>query len=435
MESDSFELLIVFILCISLSGLLASVRSVFGFFKQYQERVDANGLHDIIVKSVEYFDRDSFSESILAGRFIFNCAAAISGTLFFLKPLSGLHPALSGQVTIITAFIISIFLIHLMSALFIPIICQAYVTQTARVLYFFFSIYWGLLGWAGSISFSLNRYFLKKLGYNKKYKIFTEEDMQKLDAKGTPHKDTGLEEDEAEMVQNIFNIGNTLVKEIFTPRVDTVALDINTPYDKVISLIKSKKFTRIPVYEDNIDTIKGILHVKDMLYLSQDDKVEAFSLNKLIRPAYFIPRSKKIDDLMTEFKKHHIHLAIVVDEYGGTAGLITLEDIIEEIVGEIQDEDDREFPKVSKVGESIYLIDPIIPLDDLNKELNIHLHPEEDVEIDTLGGYLQYLKGSVPQEGDKISSNGNLFEILKMDGQSIERVRLTKQDPPNHQSN
>jgi putative hemolysin len=220
--------------------------------------------------------------------------------------------------------------VYLISYLLIPVLGQALVSRFAKSMYIAFSLYWLVAGWMGKALFSLNWFFLKKLGFNKKYKIVSENDLQKLESEESSYDETGLEEDEAEMVQNIFNIRSILVKEIFTPRVDTVALDVNSTFKEVITLIKSNKYTRIPVYEETIDTIKGVLHVKDLLTLSDEEKGKRFDLRNIIRPAYFVPRSKKIDELLTEFKIEHNHIAIVVDEYGGTAGIITLEDILEE---------------------------------------------------------------------------------------------------------
>jgi CBS domain containing-hemolysin-like protein len=287
-------------------------------------------------------------------------------------------------------------------------------------LYFFYSFFWQTFGWLGRLLYLLNHTYLNKFGYHKRFKIFSESQLQQFDK-----DETGLEEDEAEMVQNIFDLSSIVVKEIFTPRVDMVAIEVSTTYIEAIERIRAEKFTRIPVYQENMDNIQGILHAKDLLGLEGRAQEGSFSLSDIIRPAYFVPRSKKVDDLMGEFKVSHHHMAIVVDEYGGTAGLITLEDILEEIVGEIQDEDDREDPVISKVDKRTYLIDPIITLDDFNKKLNIHLPLEEEVEVDTLGGYLQYLKGSIPKEGDVVLSQGHSFEITKMDGQSMEQVQLT----------
>jgi CBS domain containing-hemolysin-like protein len=428
-ESSYLIIALIFLLSLILSGCLGAIRSVFLFFRTYHERIEDEALSQIAEKSITHWKREGYVELCSLGRLVLDGVAIILGTKHFLIVFSSSIPSLF--IYPVTG-LLAILIVYIIGHQLIPLLAQAYVTRTAKPLYILFSIYWLIAGWLGKSIYHVNRYILKKLGFIKKFKIVSETDLQKLEPDESSYNETGLEEDEAEMVQNIFNIRSILVKEIFTPRVDTVALDVNSSYKEVIEVIKTTRYTRIPVYQESIDNIKGVLHVKDLLALKEEKQNEHFDLKKVIRPAYFIPQSKKIDDLMTEFKIEHNHIAVVVDEYGGTAGIITLEDILEEIVGEIQDEDDRELPKILKTEEGAYLIDPIITLDDINKELDLALGPDEEVEIDTLGGFLQYIKGSVPQEGDKITSNGCAFEILKMEGQSIEKVRLTLPNSQQH---
>ena len=394
---------------------MSTVRAFFSFYRRYQHRIEEEEISDIAQKALGNWKQEGYFESLSLGQLTLDSAALLFGIKtysFLLAKLSITSPS-----EIYISFALSLVTIYLSRQL-IPTIGQANLSQWSRPVYLFYSIYWGATGWLGRLVFKAKELLLKRSGFHKKYKIFSEKDIQSMDGDVS-----GLEEDEVEMVQNVINIGNTLVKEIFTPRVDCVALNVTSSYEEILETIRTDKFTRIPVYKSNIDKIVGILHVKDLLFIP--NITENFSLKDHLREAYFIPRSKKVDDLMSEFKKDKSHLAIVVDEYGGTAGLITLEDILEEIVGEIQDEDDSETPKISRLTETHFEIDPIITLDDINKELNLHIKPKEEVDIDTLGGYLQYIKGCIPQEGETIAHNGYSFEILKMEGQSIEKVLLT----------
>jgi putative hemolysin len=236
---------------------------------------------------------------------------------------------------------------------------------------------------------------------------------------------SGLEEEEKEMIRSIFDLRETQAKEIMTPRVDVVALDIQVSYREAMELITHEKYSRIPVYEENIDHVKGILHVMDLMGLPESTVKENFRLADHLREAFFVPRTKKIGDLMREFRQRHAHMAIVVDEYGGTSGVVTLEDILEEIVGEIHDEDEMETQKIQRSEDGGYLVDPTISLSDLKEELDIDLQPEdEEVQIDTLGGFILYVHGRVPRKGDVVRYKGLAFEILEMDGNKIERVRL-----------
>lgn len=419
MSFNLAQSLLLFIPLLLLCGGLVSSRHLFGFLKTYQSQFeDDQTIAPYVQKAADlwrargYHELNAFVQVLLD-------ALTLGAGYAFCANLLGLfwpHSVTTTFFSIITSSVLVFGIAHWL----IPLLAQSLLPKSLIPVTVTYSIFWVLFGWVGDLIDIASQALLQNAGFYRKYKTIPENDLGKA-----PSAQTGLEEDEAEMVQNIFNIGNTTVKEIFTPRVDILGLEIHTPYHEVIRFIKSHRYTRVPVYQDSLDDIHGILHIKDLLLLTEQERMENFSLAKVARPAYFIPRSKKVDDLMTEFKVGHIHMAIVVDEYGGTAGLITLEDILEEIVGEIQDEDDTEPPKVTHVGDKIYIIDPIILLEDLNREISIALRPEEDIEIDTLGGYLQYLKGSVPSEGEIIKTNEYHFEILKMDGQSIEKVRLT----------
>jgi CBS domain containing-hemolysin-like protein len=210
-----------------------------------------------------------------------------------------------------------------------------------------------------------------------------------------------------------------------------VALEIGADYREVMDLITHEKFSRIPVYEETIDNVKGILHVMSLMGLPEQAVQENFRLGDYIREAYFVPRTKKIGELMREFRRKQMHMAVVVDEYGGVSGIVTLEDILEEIVGEIHDEDEVETHRISKESEGVYLIDPVVSLFDLKEELGIDLRPEdEEIHIDTVGGFILYVHGRVPALGDVVRHENLAFEILEMDGNKIEGVRLTVNAPP-----
>ncbi|MBF0433727.1 MAG: HlyC/CorC family transporter, partial [Fibrobacteria bacterium] len=405
MDPDPLFHITGFIVCLFLSGYFNTVKRTFAFFQRFQGRIEDEKLQDIAKKSIEHLKRDGYTETGILAHVVLDCGSVFLG-VSSVTSLLHFFPNLPMQYHGFISITLSLFIVFIVSHQLLPLLGQIFISRLANGMYHSYSFYWLLAGWLGRLVFNLNQFILIKTGFNRRFKIFFENDLSKLSDDEHRINATGLEEEEAEMVQNIFNIGNTQVKEIFTPRVDTIALDMTSSYLEVIKLINSKKYTRIPVYEGNIDKIKGILHVKDLLGLKDENKDEKFSLLEIIRPAFFIPRYKKIDDLMAEFKVEHTHIAVVVDEYGGTAGIITMEDILEEIVGEIQDEDDRELPLISTLNNNTFIIDPIIPLDDFNQELNLDFKPEDDVEIETLGGFIQYLKGSVPKEGDMINSNG-----------------------------
>lgn len=242
--------------------------------------------------------------------------------------------------------------------------------------------------------------------------------------------DADLEETEKRMIHSIIEFGETTVKEIMVPRIDMVCCRADFTLRQIKDLVKKEGHSRFPLYKDSIDSIVGILNVKD-LFLEKTRKKEKPDLAKIARKAYFIPESKKIDELLAEMKKNKTHIAIVVDEYGGTAGLVTMEDILEEIVGEIQDEYDlAEEEMVRKIDGENFRVSAKLSIEDLNEVLGSHL-PEK--EFETVGGYIYDLVGSVPEQGKILESNGLRFTVEKVVGQRIEMVRvrkLKKEVPP-----
>lgn len=238
-----------------------------------------------------------------------------------------------------------------------------------------------------------------------------------------------LEEEERRMIHGVVELGETEVKEIMRPRPDMVCADENSTVDEIKELAKKHGHSRIPVYRENIDSITGIIYIKD-LFLLQTDGDETVRLPSLARRAYFIPESKKVDELLKEFKKNKIHMAIVVDEYGGTAGLVTLEDILEEIVGEIQDEYDKEVPAIQKLDERTYRVHAGVSIEDLNETLGTKI---EETGFETVGGFIYDLEGSVPEQGRVLEYKSNACKLKllmeKVEGQRIKTVKITVLSP------
>lgn len=231
--------------------------------------------------------------------------------------------------------------------------------------------------------------------------------------------------EESNMLEGIIRFGEETAKEVMTSRLDMVDLEISTPFSKVLRCVVENVYSRIPVYEDTRDNIKGILYIKDLLpYLDKDD---SFQWQKLVRPAFFVPETKKIDDLLRDFQANKVHIAIVVDEFGGTLGIVTMEDIIEEIVGEINDEyDEEELPYV-KVGDNVYIFEAKTLLSDFYKILKVDADVFEDAagDSDTVAGLLLELKGEFPALHEVIEFRNYSFEILEMNARRILKVKVT----------
>lgn len=236
-----------------------------------------------------------------------------------------------------------------------------------------------------------------------------------------------LEKGERRMIYSIFQFGETLCREIMIPRIDVLALEINTPLPEAIQALNTSGHSRVPVYEDTIDNIIGVLYAKDLLRVTLDVEKLA-SLRSLLRPAYFVPEAKKVEELLTEMRANGVHIAIVVDEYGGVAGLVTLEDIVEEIVGEIRDEYDQiEELLYQQVEPDEYVFQGRIDLDDFNDITGMHL--TKDV-ADTLGGYISAQVGHVPSGGENLQVDGWLLTVEQVSGRRIRKVRVRRQPAP-----
>jgi CBS domain containing-hemolysin-like protein len=231
-----------------------------------------------------------------------------------------------------------------------------------------------------------------------------------------------LEEDHQQMIRGIVELSDTTVKEIMVPRTDTDFISANASQEEILTNICESEHSRFPVYKDTVDNVIGILHVKDVLKALVSQKT--FDIHELVRKPFFVPVSKHIDDLLRELKHKKIHIAIVVDEYGGVSGIVSMEDILEEIIGDIQDEFDHETEDVVKLEDGTWLCDARVNIDVLAEETKLDL-PIDD--FDTLGGFVFDLFGKVPVKNEKINYKGYDFIIHEMDGHKINSIKIVTQ--------
>ena len=231
-----------------------------------------------------------------------------------------------------------------------------------------------------------------------------------------------IEEDEKKMIASIFELGEMVAREVMVPRIDVVAVDEKTTLRQALDVIIQAGHSRIPVYRDTIDNVQGVLYAKDLLLPFRNGHNDT-PITELMRPAYFVPESKRVDDLLQELQQRRVHMAIIVDEYGGTAGVATIEDLLEEIVGDIQDEYDSETPMAQQVSEREYVFDAQIRLDDVNEILDTALPSEES---DTLGGFIYSQLGTMPAVGSRVHYEQLTLEVLSVQSRRILQVRVVK---------
>ena len=266
------------------------------------------------------------------------------------------------------------------------------------------------------------RSVLKGLGVETKAReeLVTEEGEIKALVSAAEERDV-IDEEEKEMIHSVFEFSDTLVREVMVPRPDMVTLPAKASVSDAVMLTIKRGYSRIPVYAEEIDNVVGILYAKDLLRHLKEGKLER-QVRELVRPAIFIPETKVLSDLLKDFQKRKVHIAIVIDEYGTVVGLVTIEDLLEEIVGEIFDEFDREVSLIDRIAEGRYRVDARMNLEELNEVLDLDLPEEEDV--DSVGGLVLKVLGHVPTEGEAFVYNGITVKVEKLRNNRISKVLM-----------
>jgi CBS domain containing-hemolysin-like protein len=247
----------------------------------------------------------------------------------------------------------------------------------------------------------------------------TEEDIKSLASLG--EREGIIEEMEKEIIHNVLEFTDSVVHEVMVPRVDMIGVDKNAATADVINTIKESGHSRIPVFEDDIDNIIGVIYAKDILIYAKEGK--ELKITEIMRPVHFVPETKKIVELLAEMQKLKVHIAVALDEYGGTSGLVTVEDLLEEIVGEIQDEYDQELPKIVKIDENNFLIGGGAGIEEVIEETGL---PISQGEFDTMGGFIFSYIGRVPKQGEEIKINDYKITVTSVISKRIAQVKLTK---------
>ncbi len=423
MEIDSIIQLAVVFLLLLLSGFFSSVESA--YFSLSHSEIDrlceSNNLRAKRVAQLLKYPQTLLA-AILTANTIVNTAIAALTAIIAVKIANYLnintYIVIVIQVIVITSVILFFGeLIPKLQALRDPTGWALKTVNSVRIIKIITSPIAIPLA-----AFSAN---LAKLFGIEKHKVLTLSDEELKALVQVGHKHGALDYEERKMIYSIFEFGDTIAREVMVPRMDMVAVDKGTSFDELLAIVRQFGHSRLPVYESKIDNIIGIVHVKELLAVV--DEKENFDITKHIRPAFFVPEEKKIDDLLKEFQSEKVHMAIVVDEYGGTSGLVTLEDIIEEIVGEIQDEFDKEQPLIQKINEKTIIVNGKTPIYDLNAYINTTLIEESDA-FDTVAGFVYSRLGRVPRRGDQFEHNGYTFQVEELHGKRIIKVKIEQKD-------
>ena len=407
-----------------LSALFASVKIVFNSIDKSTIAADDDMLR--------YYG--SKVESILRNWTILNSTVAfgrtLANTLFAILSYclsTILFPHLPGLQSVLYPFLFSILFLSLFAYVLPRTVALRFYRNYFTIVYVGYKAFnWMFLPFA-TLFVVVQNWLLSIFKYDKKFSFLSDEDHARITDEGDTES---LDEEEKEMIQSIFDLGDTTAEEIMVPRIDMQGISEDTDLTSILNMIREEGHSRFPVYKETIDSITGILYVKDILGWLSENEIEKWSLQPLLKKPHFVPVGKHVNDLMREFKQKHLHIAIVVDEYGGTAGLVTMEDILEEIVGDIQDEYDEEELEIVQIAENIYVVDPHIDLQDLNDELDTSIDTE-DVEYTTLGGLIYHEYGDVPEENIEFEFEGLKITVLKMDNQRIEKVKVEVLHRPN----
>ena len=362
-------------------------------------------------------------------------AAAIGGVIavVHVKPvLLSLPVAVIQKIAEPLALIIMVSLITYVTIVIGELVPKSLAIRHSEGIAFFTSVFIDFLSRALSFflrilvlsSTAVLRFF--RLEHGREPNFISEDEVKYLIREG--RKSGVFESSEEDLIHSVFRFTDTVVKEVMVPRTEIVAVETGNDIDVILRTMNEKGFSRLPVYSETIDNIIGVVYLKDILALHMENR--QFQLESVLRKPYFVPPNKNVSVLLKEMREKRIHLALVGDEYGGTDGLVTMEDIIEEIVGDIRDEQERELREIHEIAANRYVVDGRTDIGQLNKKLGVQL-PEE--EFETIGGFVLGLFGRLPSEGDQVKFGNLMFTVLRLRKNRISRVRILKYAPENHE--
>ena len=404
----SFYIIIFFILLIMLSAFFSGTETAYFNLKTHRDDVPSK-LKDLLDNPRRLL------VSILTGNTIVNVGIGSLAAIITYR----LSPD-NQNLMLLQVIIVSIVLI-IFGEILPKTIAMRSSSQFANIVYYPLRVFMILLHPFTLILNGINKFVLKLIPKEEK-SFDTEEELEILAELG--EEKGSLDEEESDMIRSIIKFDDKTVREIMTPRVDILSLPSDASIDDAMDLIAKKQFSKIPLYKDNIDEITGIIYAKDLVPYLIGSRPNV-KLQSISRNVYFVPEQKPIDDLLNDFKEKKISLAIVVDEWGGTSGMVTLEDIVEEVMGEIRDPYDLEKSPISQINEKNFIVDGKISIYDLEEEIEEMSFPE-DRDYDTLGGLILDNLEDIPKQGQSIVHDEWMIKVLDLDGNRITKVQITK---------
>ena len=407
------NIIIVFIILVVISAFFSGLETALFNLKSYQKK-------NKTVKKM-LMNPNKLLASLLTGNTIVNIAIGSLAALYTLNNFSHTGFSKSTLLLIEVAIVTSVILV------FGEILPKTYaISKSDRMANFLAKG----LDLVIKIIYPITFVFLKItelivaiLPIKKEETFDSEEELKILTEIG--EEEGTLKQTESDMIQSVFKFKNKLIKEILTPRVDVVALDSSDNLDKAMDLIMDKKYSKIPIYKGSIDNIKGILYAKDIIPYLIGSRPQ-IDISQLSREPYFVPETKPIDELLEEFKNKKTNIAIVVDEWGGTAGIVTLEDVVEEVMGELRDPFDKEEYEIINQKDGSIIVDGSIKIYDLEENLDIEFPDERD--YDTLAGYILEYIGDIPDKGVEAEFNNYIFKVIHIHSNRIDKIHIFKKN-------
>ena len=423
MEIDWLYKLGILILLLFLSALFSgSEVALFSLNRKKIEKHFENSAHRLsYLKSLLDAPR-RLLVTILIGNTVVNVAASIIAVSLALEFASWKGIQIN---IILTAQIILLTIIVLIFGELIPKV-YASKNPVKYSSFVIFPIYWisAIIFPLSEVITELIKTISSKIKFDKSSSVITEEELSSLGE--IAQQKVKIEEEEQEIIASFVEFKTVVISEIMTPRVDIISVPDSITYNELISTITKTGHSRIPVYGESLDEVRGFIYAKDLLpFINDEEKRKEFSINNLLRPALFVPEAKRINILLNEFQEKKMHIAIVVDEYGGTSGLVTLEDIIEEVVGEIWDEFDQQEQNIKEVGTNKFIVQGKTTIHELNEWFEENL-VEENEDFDTIGGMIYNAAGSVPKEDFSLNVGSYKFTVKEVLKKRIKKVILEK---------